>query len=173
LNATTRVLIGLVLGALAGLALDAYDSAVAVKVADWIQPLGRLWLNALQMTVVPLVFALVVVGVNAASDAAASGRIARRALVVFVVLLTIGVTVAAVAAPMLYGLFTRHPSLAAALGGAVSAGAPSATQVGWADWLNGIVPSNASLQWRSLPSPPVRKEWLAGRLPTFSLRARP
>ncbi|WP_018974358.1 dicarboxylate/amino acid:cation symporter [Rudaea cellulosilytica] len=143
MNATTRVLIGLVLGALAGLALDAYDSAVAVKVADWIQPLGRLWLNALQMTVVPLVFALVVVGVNAASDAAASGRIARRALVVFVVLLTIGVTVAAVAAPMLYGLFTRHPSLAAALGGAVSAGAPSATQVGWADWLNGIVPSNA------------------------------
>jgi Na+/H+-dicarboxylate symporter len=63
--------------------------------------------------------------------------------VVFVVLLTIGVTVAAVAAPMLYGLFTRHPSLAAALGGAVSASAPSATQVGWADWLNGIVPSNA------------------------------
>jgi len=54
LNATTRVLIGLVLGALAGLALDAYDSAVAVKVADWIQPLGRLWLNALQMTVVTI-----------------------------------------------------------------------------------------------------------------------
>lgn len=141
MNATTRVLIGLVLGALAGLALDAYDSAVAVKVADWIQPLGRLWLNALQMTVVPLVFALVVVGVNAASDAAASGRVARRALVVFVVLLTIGVTVAAIAAPMLYGLFTRHPSLAEALGGAAT---PNATHVvGWADWLNGIVPSNA------------------------------
>ena len=34
LNATTRVLVGLALGALAGLALDAYDSAVAVKVAD-------------------------------------------------------------------------------------------------------------------------------------------
>jgi len=143
-NATTRVLIGLALGALGGLALDAYDSATAVKVADWIQPLGRLWLNALQMTVVPLVFALVVVGVNAASDAAASGRIARRALVVFVVLLTIGVTVAAVAAPLLYGLFTRHPSLTTALGGAVAQNAPGAAQaVGWADWLNGIVPSNA------------------------------
>ncbi|MBS0583641.1 MAG: dicarboxylate/amino acid:cation symporter [Proteobacteria bacterium] len=144
MNATTRVLIGLVLGALAGLALDGYDSAVAVKVADWIQPLGRLWLNALQMTVVPLVFALVVVGVNAASDAAASGRIARRALVVFVVLLTIGVTMAAIAAPMFYGLFTRHPALAAALGDAISQGAPPAARaVGWADWLNGIVPSNA------------------------------
>jgi len=144
MSATTRVLIGLVAGALAGLALDAYDPSLAVSTADWIQPFGRLWLNALQMTVVPLVFALVVVGVNAASDAAASGRIARRALVVFVVLLAIGVAVTAVAAPLLFALFTRHPSLTAALSSAVATQAPAAAQaVGWADWLNGIVPSNA------------------------------
>ena len=144
MSATTRVLIGLVSGALAGLALDAYDPALAVNTADWIQPFGRLWLNALQMTVVPLVFALVVVGVNAASDAAASGRIARRALVAFVVLLAIGVAVTAVAAPLLFALFTRHPSLTAALSSAVATQAPAAAQaVGWADWLNGIVPSNA------------------------------
>jgi Na+/H+-dicarboxylate symporter len=144
MSATTRVLIGLVAGALAGLALDAYDPSLAVSMADWIQPFGRLWLNALQMTVVPLVFALVVVGVNAASDAAASGRIARRALVVFVVLLAIGVAVTAVAAPLLFALFTRHPSLTTALSSAVATQAPAAAQaVGWADWLNGIVPNNA------------------------------
>jgi Na+/H+-dicarboxylate symporter len=144
MNATTRVLIGLVSGAVAGLALDAYDPSLAVSTADWIQPFGRLWLNALQMTVVPLVFALVVVGVNAASDAAASGRIARRALVVFVVLLAIGVAVTAVAAPLLFALFPRHPALAEALSGAMASHAePAAPGVGWADWLNGIVPSNA------------------------------
>jgi Na+/H+-dicarboxylate symporter len=144
MSATTRVLIGLALGAIAGLALDAYDPSLAVNTADWIQPFGRLWLNALQMTVVPLVFALVVVGVNAASDAAASGRIARRALIVFVVLLALGVAVAAAAAPLLFGLFTRHPSLTVALTGAVAPQTSLAAQgVGWADWLNGIVPSNA------------------------------
>ena len=47
-----------------------------LQTAGVVQPIGRLWLNALQMTVVPLVVALVVVGVNAASDAAASGRTA-------------------------------------------------------------------------------------------------
>ena len=143
MSATTRVLIGLVSGALVGLALDAYAPSLAVSTADWIQPFGRLWLNALQMTVVPLVFALVVVGVNMASDAAASGRIARRALVVFVVLLAIGVAVAAVMAPLLFSLFTRHPSLTAALSGATASPASPAQAVGWADWLNGIVPSNA------------------------------
>lgn len=144
MNATTRVLIGLVSGALAGLALDAYDPSLAVTTADWVQPFGRLWLNALQMTVVPLVFALVVVGVNAASDAAASGRIARRALVVFVVLLASGVAVTAIAAPFLFASFPRNPALAAALSDAVASHAPAAApNVGWADWLNGIVPSNA------------------------------
>lgn len=144
INATTRVLIGLASGAVAGLALGAWDAATATRVADWVQPFGRLWLNALQMTVVPLVFALMVVGVNAASDAAASGRIARRALVVFVVLLALGVTVTAVAAPLLFALFPRDPSLAAALGSAVASHAqPAAPGIGWADWLNGIVPSNA------------------------------
>lgn len=144
MSATTRVLTGLVLGTLAGLALDTYDASMAVRAADWIQPFGRLWLNALQMTVVPLVFALIVVGVNTASDAAASGRIARRSLVVFVVLLAIGVAVAAVAAPLLFALFPRHPSLAEALSGAVAPHAsPAAQGVGWADWLNGIVPNNA------------------------------
>ena len=39
------------------------------------------------MTVVPLVLALVMVGVNTATDAAASGRTARRAIVVFLVIL--------------------------------------------------------------------------------------
>ena len=67
-----------------GLPLAWSDPALALQVADVVQPIGKLWLNALQMTVVPLVLALVIVGVNTASDAAASGRTARRAIVVFV-----------------------------------------------------------------------------------------
>ena len=69
-----------------------------------VQPIGRLWLNALQMTVVPLLVALVVVGVNTASDAAASGRIARRAIVTFIVLLSAGAAFTAIVSPMLISL---------------------------------------------------------------------
>ena len=63
------------------------------------QPIGRLWLNALQMTVVPLVLALVIVGVNTAADAAATGRVARRAIVVFLLILAGAAAMAAVLAP--------------------------------------------------------------------------
>ena len=76
-STTARVLLGLLLGAAIGLLLAWWNADAAMRVADVVQPIGRLWLNALQMTVVPLVAALVVLGVNTASDAAASGRTAR------------------------------------------------------------------------------------------------
>ena len=92
-----------------GLLLSGWNPALALQVADVVHPIGKLWLNALQMTVVPLVLALVVVGVNTASDAAASGRIARRAIVVFIVILTGGAVFAALAAPQVFSLFAHNP----------------------------------------------------------------
>lgn len=145
MSATARVLAGLALGALAGLLLAALAPAFAARAADAVQPFGRLWLDALQMTVVPLVLALVVVGVNTAADAAASGRIARRAIVVFIALLAFGALLAALAAPLLFALFPRHAALADALAhAAVPAGVRTAP-VGWADALLAAVPANPVL----------------------------
>ncbi|MEO6800738.1 MAG: cation:dicarboxylase symporter family transporter [Rhodanobacter sp.] len=143
MSATRRVLTGLASGAVIGLLLAAWRPALALDVANVAQPIGKLWLNALQMTVVPLVLALVVVGVNTASDAAASGRIARRAIVVFIVLLTVGALFAALAAPLVFTLFPHNPTLAAALDHAAVLPAAQTAPVGWIDALVAIVPSNA------------------------------
>ena len=143
MSATARILLGLAAGAVIGLLLAAFDAALATHVADFVQPIGRLWLNALQMTVVPLVLALVVVGVNTASDAAASGRTARRAIVVIVVLLAAAALFTAAVAPAALSLVPHNPALAAALGHSLDTAAPAATTVGWADWFTGIIPDNA------------------------------
>ncbi|WP_108470652.1 dicarboxylate/amino acid:cation symporter [Rhodanobacter thiooxydans] len=142
MSATTRVLVGLATGALIGLVLAGWNETVALQVANVAQPIGKLWLNALQMTVVPLVLALVVVGVNTATDAAASGRIARRAIVVFIVVLTGGAVFAALAAPLVFSLFPHNPALIAALD---HASVPAAAQAApnWIDTLVAIVPNNA------------------------------
>ncbi|WP_448098768.1 dicarboxylate/amino acid:cation symporter [Luteibacter yeojuensis] len=142
MTATQRILLGLALGAAAGIALATWAPGSALHVADAVQPLGKLWLSALQMTVVPLVLSLVVVGANTATDAAASGRIARRAIVVFLLLLSLGAAVAAIAAPALFTLFPRSGSLTAALS-ATGGHLPDSAPVGWSDWLAGIVPTNA------------------------------
>ena len=102
---------GLAAGALVGLVLAGTDPALAVRIADIAQPVGKLWLNALQMTVVPLVLALVIVGVNTASDAAASGRVARRSIVVFLLVLTACAVFTAIIAPLALSMVPRDPAL--------------------------------------------------------------
>ncbi len=143
MSATSRVLTGLAAGALIGLLLVGWNPVLALQVANVAQPIGKLWLNALQMTVVPLVLALVVVGVNTAADAAASGRIARRAIVVFIVILTGGAVFAALAAPLVFALFPHNPGLTVALGHATVPSAAQAAPISWVDALTAIVPNNA------------------------------
>ena len=143
LSAPARVLIALAIGAILGLGLALVDHATALQVADVAQPIGRLWLNALQMTVVPLVAALVVVGVNSASDAAASGRTARRAITVFVVLLLVASGFAALVAPAALSLLPRDAALLESLRSAFSGPDAGTSPPGIGDWLVGVIPSNA------------------------------
>jgi proton glutamate symport protein len=141
-SASARVLAGLLAGAALGVVLTRVDPAFAAGVAAVTQPLGDLWLNALQMTVVPLVVALVVLGVASARNAAATGQTTRRAIVVFLVLLSAGAAFAALFAPFQLTLLPRDPDLVAALQAAIPA-AGDAGAASFADRIAAIIPSNA------------------------------
>ncbi|MDH5824342.1 cation:dicarboxylase symporter family transporter [Luteimonas sp. RD2P54] len=143
MSTPARVLLALAAGAVLGLALAAWDQPLALRIADIVQPIGRLWLNALQMTVVPLVAALVVVGINAASDAAASGRTARVAMAVFAILLTVCGAFAALASPAFLSLMPRDDSLVTAFRAAIQAPETLPDAPGFGEWLVTVIPSNA------------------------------
>jgi Na+/H+-dicarboxylate symporter len=102
------------------------------------RPIGRAWLAGLQMTVLPLISAMLVVGVNDAS-AAASGRIARRALVWMVALALLGAVVGAVVAPALLALVSPDPRLVDFLRTQVAPPAPAGAAL---DGFAALVPSN-------------------------------
>lgn len=141
MSQTARVLTGLVAGIVLGILLAWQAPETGLKIAAIVEPFGKLWLNALQMTVVPLVFALVVVGINQASDAAHSGRVAQQAIVSFVLLLAAAAAMTAVLAPLALSMLQPDPAVAAALRGHAQDIATPAG--GWADALIAIVPSNA------------------------------
>jgi Na+/H+-dicarboxylate symporter len=155
MSPTARVLTALLGGAALGIAFASAQPALAREVAGVAQPIGDLWLNALQMTVVPLVVALVVLGVASTSDAAVSGRTARRAIGVFLVLLCAGATFAAVFAPFQLSLLPRDPELIASLRAAI--GTPPAADgatASFAQRFATIIPSNvvaAAAQAAMLP----------------------
>jgi Na+/H+-dicarboxylate symporter len=136
LNASVPILLGLVAGLVAGtlLAGSAFGEAAA-RVA---QPVGQLWLDALTMTVVPLVFSLLVTGVMGAALQASRARVAGRAVLWFAVLL-----LAASLLAIVVTLFALEawplPRAAAAL---AATGGPAPAVPASTDWLTGIIPTN-------------------------------
>lgn len=154
MSPTVRVLAGLLSGAALGIVLTGFQPSLASDVASIAAPIGNLWLNALQVTVVPLVVALVVLGVASTSDAAVSGRTARRAIVVFLVLLCAGAAFAAVFAPFQLSLLPRDPDLIESLRAAIGAPVTDSATAGFAERFARIIPSNviaAAAQGAMLP----------------------
>ena len=100
------VLVALGGGLAAGAAAQAWGIPGGSGTVAFIEGLGQLWLNALRMTIIPLVFSLLVTGIASIADAAATGRLALRAIIVFALLL-IGATVYGVLASL--GLHAMWP----------------------------------------------------------------
>ena len=80
-------------------------------------PVGTIWLRALQMTIVPLVAALLVTGIAKMAATARAGPVARRALAMFFVVLLAGTVFAAFATPALLAAFPIPGRASAALVG--------------------------------------------------------
>lgn len=134
---SVRILIGLVLGLAIGALLA--GTAAGASVAAVAQPIGKLWLDSLTMTVVPLVFALLVTGVMGAAEQASGGRVAARAMIWFAVLLLAASALGGVVTTLVLDI-SPLPRAAAALAANGSSGGPAVPQA--ADWLNNIVPVN-------------------------------
>ena len=102
---------------LAGLALGwALSGGPAAETAAAIAgPVGSIWLRGLQMTIVPLVAALLVTGIVRMVATARAGPMARRTLLTFLVVLAAGTLFAAFVTPALLEAFPIPGRAAAAL----------------------------------------------------------
>lgn len=138
---TVRILLALVAGLVVGAALadnPAIDRIIAVA-----EPIGGLWLDALRMTIVPLVFSLLVVGVSSAAGTAAAGGTAARALAMFGVLLVASALFSALAVS---GVLAAWPAPQAAAAGLREAAGHSTQKVPdfptMGAWLRAFIPTN-------------------------------
>ena len=144
LSLSTRVLLALIAGVSFGLLLSRTGAATSERVIAYIEPFGTIFVNAIRMTVVPLVVSLVVVGI-ASADASRIARMGTRALVVAFVFLCLSGFVGAILAPIAFSRLTIDPVAIAALraraAGAIASGTNQAPG-GLAKWLTDLVPAN-------------------------------
>ena len=140
-----RVLIALIIGLLAGAWAQSLGDGMrepALQVSGFI---GGLWLNALKMTVIPLVVALLVIGIAKGAEAARAGRIAGRTVTWILILCTASAIFGALMIELLTGLFPLPVAQAQAMQAGL-AGLDQSTATGpmpgIADFFKGIIPDN-------------------------------
>ena len=146
MSLSTRVLVALALGIAAGLVLNWTSLAAASAVVAFIEPVGTLFVNAIRVTVIPLVLGSLVVGIATAGGGAVVRRIGGRGLVIFVVLLAASGLLAAIVAPPVLAHVTFDQAsvdrVRAATTSATTSAAASAIQSP-GQWLVSLVPTNA------------------------------
>ncbi|MEA3016738.1 MAG: hypothetical protein QOI38_1460 [Sphingomonadales bacterium] len=137
-----RILLALALGLLLGIAAARWaPDAVAPTIAA-AEPVGGLWLDALRMTIVPLIVSLLVTGIAASAEAARASRLAGRAVLLFVAILWASAIIAALLTPALLGLWPMPADAAAALRGALGGHEPVGEVPTVAQFVRSLVPSN-------------------------------
>jgi Na+/H+-dicarboxylate symporter len=158
------VLAALVLGILVGafvratgdpaaLASLGFGEAARAALASWrpglsaatdiIEPFGGLWLNALRMTVVPLIVALLVTGIGSVTNAAATGGLVLRSVLLFTTLLLLAAGYGVAASNGLLALWPIDSESGALLVGSIGEhGAEDVRAPTFAEWLQGLAPFN-------------------------------
>ena len=136
MSRTTWILVALLGGVLAGLALRISGHT---SVADTLAPVGTLWLNGLRMTLVPLVFCLMTTGVASIADASGGGRIIGTTIGVFLALLILAAFAGAVVGVGLASIWPLHP-VGAAL--AIGAKTPAPQNIDIASQIIALIPLN-------------------------------
>ena len=139
---TIRLPVKLTFSALvAGLTLGMIGGGAALPgwIAEVAGLIGSLWLLGLQMTIIPLVASLLVLGLAQMMAAARAGAVARQFLIIVFGVLIAGGVFTAIALPLLLGVFPIPPGAAAFL-----ADVPTTQQTvpGVLDFLRSLIAPN-------------------------------
>jgi Na+/H+-dicarboxylate symporter len=144
---TVRVLLGLVAGLAVGIGVSVSSSPWLLRVPAIVEPVGILFINAIRMTVIPLVMASLVVGVAATRDARTVGRLGVRSLALFVIAVSAAAVFAAACSFPLLARLQIDPAVAASLREAAArstqeAGASLGQAPSFARWVTDLLPAN-------------------------------
>ncbi len=144
---TVRVLVGLAAGLLLGFGVSASSTPWVQRLPGLVEPIGLLFVNAIRMTVIPLVVASLIAGVASMRSAEDVGKLGGRALLWFLVGLAAATSFGAACAYPLLARLRIDPAVAESLrAGAASANqaaAVTASQLPTVSrWLIDLVPVN-------------------------------
>ncbi len=139
MSLATRVLLGLAAGLAIGLMLAPANAGAAARVVGIIEPVGALWVNAIRMTVVPLLVSLLIAGVASARSGAVA-RVGGGAVAWFVGLIGLSALIGGLLSRPLLALLGGTSAQAGDLAAATTTS--EVTLPPFRDWFVDLLPSN-------------------------------
>ncbi len=138
MNRAYLILLALITGLLLGIFIE--DGAPAwLNSADII---GTAWLNALRMTVIPLIISLLITGVLQAAAMARAGRMTVKSLIVMIVILWCSSIMAAIVTPSLLAFFPLGDEYVVAMQAALGSAEPVGEVPPFSAFLQALIPTN-------------------------------
>ena len=132
MSPTTQIMLGLVLGLIAGYVINITDP----KVADIVRPFGQIFIRMIRMIIAPLLFGTLVVGIAGAGHFKDVGRIGLRAIIYFEVVTTIALFIGLVVVNVM------EPGVGITLPAATGAPGVSTTAQTWDQIFLHLVPTS-------------------------------
>jgi len=142
MNLSFRILTGLLLGSIAGLMISRSNAALFVNLPGLLAPLGSLWVNAIRMTIMPLLMALVVVAIAGQGRSGRVLAIGGKTLSLLVGLILLSSLFALLFAAPLIGLLEISSENSNVVLASSQVTAERAPLPPFKDWLIGLIPAN-------------------------------
>ena len=147
LSLTARVLVGLIAGFGIGTVISSSEMSILSWVIEVAEPVGTIFINAIRMTVVPLVVTSLIVGITSSADTHDIGLGGWRALVLFVTFALLATVLTVLVVTPLLAKISPDPSLIDSFQKATLRTSESVTETarqipGPADWFIDLVPVN-------------------------------
>jgi Na+/H+-dicarboxylate symporter len=143
LSLGTKAVIGLAAGLSAGAAIAALAQPTLQAVGSAVEVVGTLWINAILMTILPLVVSKLVVSIAGHDDQRALGRSGWKAAALFLVLLSVTAVLTAAIMPAIFAWLPMDQAASASLRASVPASVAATPPATAAQWILGLVPTNA------------------------------
>jgi len=143
MSSSARILLGLALGLLGGIGFSLLDASSASKLPSMIEPIGTLWVNAIRMTVIPLLMALMITAIAGQGNTGIVAQLGGKAMAWFISMIVASSLFCFLVAPPLIAMLSIDPEASRTLlESTATENIGSSDLPPFRDWLVALIPIN-------------------------------
>ena len=143
MSSSARILLALALGLLGGIGFSLLDASSASKLASMIEPIGTLWVNAIRMTVIPLLMALLITAIAGQGNTGIVAQLGGKAMAWFISMIVASSLFSFLVAPPLIAMLSIDPEASRRLLESTAMENIGSSELPpFRDWLVALIPIN-------------------------------